>query len=186
VTHCRLDYPQWNAQVVGKCGFTFWAMMENRLDLDFGHDLIDNGTSDDYYTPPFVFEALGIEFDMDVCAPAGGVPWIPAKESLSIIEDGLTTSWNGRIWCNPPYSYPAPWINKFIAHGNGVCLVQSSRANWWIRLWNEADAFAALPSNIKFVTGAGDSKGIFMPVVLVAMGALNVSALENSGLGRIR
>ena len=43
--------------------------------MDFGHDLIDNGTSDDYYTPPFIFESLDVEFDMDVCAPANGVPW---------------------------------------------------------------------------------------------------------------
>jgi hypothetical protein len=160
--------------------------MTDHLDMDFGHNLIDNGTSDDYYTPPFVFEALGLEFDMDVCAPAGGVPWLPAKQSLSIIEDGLVTPWQGRVWCNPPYSLPNPWIGKFIEHGNGVCLVQSSRAKWWIRLWNEADAFVALPSDIKFITGKGDSKGIFMPVVLVAMGQENVLALQNSGLGRVR
>ena len=27
VTHCRLGCPQWNAQVVGKSGFTLWAVM---------------------------------------------------------------------------------------------------------------------------------------------------------------
>jgi hypothetical protein len=160
--------------------------MSDRLDMDFGHDLIDNGTSDDYYTPPFVFESLGLEFDMDVCAPAGGVPWLPAKRSLSIIEDGLVTPWEGRVWCNPPYSYPNPWINKFIDHGNGICLVQSSKALWWIRLWNEAGAIVALPPNIKFVTGKGQSKGIFMPVVLAAMGSENIEALRASGLGRLR
>ena len=160
--------------------------MSDHLDMDFGHDLIDNGTSDDYYTPPFIFEALGVEYDMDVCAPAGGVPWIPAKRSLSIIEDGLITPWEGRVWCNPPYSMPSPWIDKFIAHGDGICLVQSSRAKWWIRLWNEADAFVALPSDLKFITGAGQSKGIFMPVILVAIGAENVEALHRSGLSKVR
>ena len=161
--------------------------MENKLDLDIGHDLIDNGTSDDYYTPAFIFEGLGIEFDMDVCAPAGGMPWIPAKQSLSIIEDGLTTPWNGRIWCNPPYSSPGKWMDKFVNHGNGVALVQISKAMWFYNLWNAADAVLLPAIHLKFVTGSGgDSKGIFMPVILIAMGALNVSALENSGLGRIR
>ena len=29
-------------------------------------------TSDDYYTPAWVFERMGIEFDLDPCAPPGG------------------------------------------------------------------------------------------------------------------
>jgi hypothetical protein len=29
-------------------------------------------TSDDYYTPPHIFERLGLTFDLDVCAPPGG------------------------------------------------------------------------------------------------------------------
>ena len=41
-------------------------MTSNKLDLDIGHDLIDHGTSDDYYTPPYIFKALGLEFDLDV------------------------------------------------------------------------------------------------------------------------
>ena len=86
----------------------------------------------------------------------------------------------------PAYSMPSPWIDKFIAHGNGICLVQSSRAKWWIRLWNEADACVALPSDLKFITGAGQSKGIFMPVILVAIGAENVEALHRSGLSKVR
>jgi hypothetical protein len=30
VTHCRLGYAQWNAQVVGKCVFTLWEMMNHQ------------------------------------------------------------------------------------------------------------------------------------------------------------
>jgi hypothetical protein len=165
-----------------------WSMaLSDRLDMDFGHDLIDNGTSDDYYTPPWIFAALGIEFDMDVCAPANGVPWIPAKRSLSIIEDGLITPWIGRVWCNPPYSSPALWIDKFIAHGDGICLVACSRSGSFHRLWQQADAFMDLPLPlIKFVTAEGKSKGIFMPVILAAMGESNVATFRASGLGRVR
>jgi hypothetical protein len=46
-------------------------------------------TSDDCYTPPEVFERLGVVFDVDVCAPPGGVPWIPAKSYLTQAENGL-------------------------------------------------------------------------------------------------
>ena len=54
---------------------------------------------------------LNLTFDLDVCSPAGGLPWIPAKKSLSIIDDGLTFPWHGNVWCNPPYSGIKPWIN---------------------------------------------------------------------------
>ena len=160
--------------------------MSDHLDMDFGHDLIDNGTSDDYYTPPWIFEALGVEFDMDVCAPAGGVPWIPAKKSLSIIEDGLITPWQGRVWCNPPYSKPEPWAKKLIRHNNGIALVQISKAAWFNEVWNECAGALVLPPSIKFVRGNGSAEGIFMPVILFAFGDSNRDILNLSGLGRVR
>jgi hypothetical protein len=39
-------------------------------------------TSDDYYTPPWIFEKLAITFDLDVASPTGGCHWIPATTSL--------------------------------------------------------------------------------------------------------
>ena len=160
--------------------------MKNHLDMDFGHDLIDHGTSDDYYTPPFIFEALGVEFDMDVSAPPNGVPWIPAKRSLSVIEDGLTTPWHGRVWCNPPYSNVTPWAKKLIKHDNGIALVQMAKSAWFNEVWNEANGSLVLPPNIKFVRADGTSSPIFMPVILFAFGDENYNVLEASGLGRVR
>ena len=109
--------------------------MSERLDLDFGHNEIDHGTSDDYYTPPFIFEALRLRYDLDVCSPPHGSPWIPADRFLSIIEDGLETPWEGRVWMNPPYSKPTPWIDKWLDHGNGIGLVASSR--YFISFWHQ-------------------------------------------------
>ena len=86
--------------------------MENKLDLNIGEELIDNNTSDDYYTPPFIFEQLGLQFDLDVAAPVGGVPWIPAANHYSILDDGLSKEWFGVVWCNPPYSDVTPWAKR--------------------------------------------------------------------------
>lgn len=161
--------------------------MNDRLDLYFGHNEIDHGTSDDYYTPPFIFEGLGLHFDMDVCSPPNGSPWIPAKRFLSIIEDGLETEWAGRVWMNPPYSKPTPWIDKWIKHGNGVGLVAASRSAPFNRLWERSDvAFIFLPSSLKFMTPNGESKGIFMPTVLIGIGESNIEAMHQSGLGHVR
>jgi len=43
--------------------------------------------SDEVYTPSLFFERLGISFDLDVCAPKGGLPWIPATDHYSIEDD---------------------------------------------------------------------------------------------------
>ena len=42
--------------------------------------------NDILFTPPEIFELLNIEFDLDVCAPVGGISWIPAKKSYSEID----------------------------------------------------------------------------------------------------
>ena len=45
--------------------------------------------SDEHHTPKHLFDALGLEFDVDVAAPTGGVPWIPAKTSFDLATNGL-------------------------------------------------------------------------------------------------
>ena len=142
--------------------------------------------ADDYYTPAFIFEALGLSFDLDVCAPKGGIPWLPASDHFHLEINGLTQEWKGLVWCNPPYSDPKPWIAKWLDHGNGLMLVQFSRSKGFIRLWNESDVVVALPSNLKFVHISGVAKGIFMPVGLFAIGEVASQALRQSGLGRAR
>ena len=63
-------------------------MSNNFLDLKIGVDIVDNNTTDDHYTPAFIFQALKLEFDIDVAAPVGGVAWIPAKKYYTLIDDG--------------------------------------------------------------------------------------------------
>ena len=50
-----------------------------------------NGGSknDEMYTPEWIFEKLGLTFDVDVCAPENGIPWLPASKHYSIKDDGL-------------------------------------------------------------------------------------------------
>ena len=161
--------------------------VSKQLDMDFGHDLIDNGTSDDYYTPPFIFEALNVQFDMDVAAPPNGVPWIPAKRSLTIIEDGLTTEWLGRVWCNPPFSNASPWAKKLVFHNNGIALLPTSKSAWFHLVWEKASGVMDLSSNFKLFTRAnGEAKPIFMPVMMFSFNEENREILINSGLGVVR
>jgi hypothetical protein len=145
-------------------------------------------TSDDYYTPSWVFERMGLTFDLDVASPPGGIPWIPADRFFTMADDGLAQPWEGRVWMNPPYSGTGPWIDRFIAHGHGVCLVPHSRARWHSALWQSDAAIVdpnhpADPSMFKFVRN-GREENIFMPVFLAAFGPECVEAIRR--LGRVR
>jgi len=159
--------------------------MSDFLDLGLEDKLIDSKTSDDYYTPPFIFEALGVEFDLDVSSPPEGVPWLPAKRFYTIIDDGLVSPWEGRVWMNPPYSSPRKWIEKFIEHGDGICLVPTSKANWFKQAWDQADGVMCMDPALKFVRGNSFAQIQYL-TIMFAMGPKSVAALERSKLGRVR
>lgn len=138
-------------------------------------------TSDDYYTPAWVFERMGIAFDLDVCSPPGGVPWIPAERYFTQADDGLLQPWVGRVWMNPPFSNPEPWVAKFLAHSYGCALVPMSNGRWFHRLWQHAAAIV-LPSDTAFKFEQGG--GIPIRVAIAAFGDECVAGV--SRLGTIR
>ena len=113
-----------------------------RLDLDLKWD---PNSTDVWFTPPYIFDALSIDFDLDPAAPPGGVPWVPAKNHYSEMGDGLSQPWEGRVWLNPPYSNPQPWIERLVAHGDGVALIAADTSTgWWHHSATSADAFCFL------------------------------------------
>jgi len=148
------------------------------------------GASDEWYTPHYVFVALGCEFDMDVASPGPGVvPWIPAQRWCS--TDGLACAWQGFIWMNPPFGARnglVPWLDRFFRHGNGIALVPDrTSAPWWQRFARQADAILFVASKIKFIAadgrpGASPAQG----TCLLAIGDRGVAALRRAqynGLG---
>lgn len=147
----------------------------------------DYKPNNDYYTPKWMFEKLALTFDLDVAAPEGGLPWIPAKKSYSIKDDGLKQPWEGLVWMNCPYSQCVPWVEKFMQHGNGIALLPTSKAAWFKRLFDHPDVYVLHPSqNVRFTTPANEIKGIFMPTLLFGMGDVSYQALLGSNLGRVR
>lgn len=78
--------------------------------------------SDECFTPAWVFDAMGLRFDLDVAAPLGGPLHVPADAYYTVAEDGLTQPWRGIVWCNPPFSHLRPWVERWAAHPTGVLL----------------------------------------------------------------
>jgi len=145
------------------------------------------GATDEWYTPPEVFEALGLTFGLDPAAPPGGVPWVPADRHFSKREDGLAQAWRGRAWVNPPYGRATHrWLDKLAAHGDGLALVFARTDTRWFQ------CFAAEASALCFIRGrlrfrhpdgtAGDTAP--SPSLLIAFGLSCALGLAESGLGR--
>ncbi|WP_408887779.1 DNA N-6-adenine-methyltransferase [Novacetimonas hansenii] len=63
------------------------------------------GRSDEWFTPPEIFEALGETFDLDVSQPETGREYlsVPCRRFLTMKNDGLSNAWDGFVWMNPPF-----------------------------------------------------------------------------------
>ena len=100
-------------------------------------------SSDECYTPSSLFDRLGVEFDLDPASCPSELSAVPAKRCFTVDDDGLAQPWEGRVWLNPPYSKPAPWVDRFLDHGHGIALLPASRgAAWFNKMWEEAEGIA--------------------------------------------
>lgn len=116
------------------------------------------GATDEWYTPAYVFEAMGTVFDVDVASPGRQVtPWIPAARFL--MHSGLETVWYGAVWMNPPFGARnglVPWLDKFIKHGNGVALVPDrTSAPWWQAAAPKMHSLLFVAPKIRFIGADG-------------------------------
>lgn len=134
-------------------------------------------TNDDWYTPRWIFEAAGIEFDLDVAAPIDrDFQHVPARRYLTAIEDGLTTPWEGTVWCNPPYSGSTPWVEKWAAHdGPGMLLVPAVKSRWVGAMLGATEALTLL--TVEFHRPGGQVAPIRWLNILAGKGAECVDAV---------
>lgn len=142
-------------------------------------------TSDDYYTPAWLFEDMGIRFDVDVAAPLGGVAWVPADRFFTQADDGLSQPWEGRVWMNPPFSRYTVWAHRFIEHGNGIALGSVGvNTAWGSLLWEGSDGICLLPQDMQFRRpGGGDARPMYRSA-LFAFGDECVEAIGRVGYVR--
>lgn len=158
----------------------------------------DNGSCE-YYTPRFIFEALGLVFDLDPCHPFPRLPWTPVYEVYSLPEDGLALPWWGLVWLNPPYGrkHTHAWLQKLAAHGSGIALVNArTDTAWFHEATATATAVCFLKGRVRFVdrfekpfqtlnkkTGEMEDGSPKVGSVLIAWGEEAAQALERCGLG---
>lgn len=141
-------------------------------------------TTVEWLTPPDLVKQLG-EFDLDPCTPINP-PFVHAKTNFTVIDDGLTKSWFGRVYMNPPYGKGMEaWIEKLKNHGNGIVLIfaRTETKCFFNHIWYNADAILFVKGRIKFYNIDGEQKGTpGAPSVFIAYGEDNALALKKSGI----
>lgn len=133
--------------------------------------VIDSGrpawwTSDHWATPPLIVQNLESEFgrfDLDPCCRAESAK---APAFFTPEEDGLSQPWRGRVFLNPPYSKPAPWLEKAIretTEGRARLVVAllpaSTDTRWFHELVKDRAEVRFLQGRIKFYGWMGTPIG---------------------------
>jgi len=150
-----------------------------------GHTKTYRGKSDDWITPKFIFDALG-EFDLDPCASLTQ-PWTSAKQSFTLLNDGLSKDWLDRVWLNPPYGpETSKWLSKLANHNNGIALVfaRTETKMFFRYVWPKAHSLLFIEGRLFFHYPDGkkgeDNAG--GPSVLIAYGQENGETLRKSNI----
>jgi len=98
----------------------------------------------------------------------------PCPLSQGLVErDGLHSEWVGdRIFLNPPYSNPLPWVEKAIAEskkGKTVVLLlkHDSSTKWYAKLHEEGAHFLPITGRLSF-----SGKVAPFPSVLVVLAVI--------------
>jgi hypothetical protein len=149
------------------------------------------GLSSEWYTPRSVFDAIGLEYDLDPAHPGWDNPHccVPVRKILTARDDGLRQPWHGTLWLNPPFGGrrgQVPWLRKFFDHGDGIALVAArTSADWFHEVVTPNAELLLFPNGkTKFVRPDGSiGKEPGTGVVLIGMGDLACTALLKSGLG---
>jgi hypothetical protein len=145
---------------------------------------LENFNSDQHFTPKWVFDSLGVVFDLDVAS--SDLPnFVPCSNKFTELDDALSKDWFGFIWMNPPYSKPGIWVQKFLEHNNGIALLPITRGKWWDIVWDSEGIIIPCPYNFKFVRPDGVNRDITFRTMFWGLGT-GIDVLVKSKLGKVR
>jgi len=141
--------------------------------------------TEEWMTPPEIIRALG-PFDLDPCAAINPF-YTCATVNYTIVDNGLSKNWIGRVWLNPPYGLKAEhWLARLAHHGNGIALIfaRTETEAFFNRVWDRADALLFLRGRVNFYRNNGrrSKNDAGAPSVLVAYGSHNTAALRSSAI----
>ena len=86
-------------------------------------ELAPEWNNDNWSTPWRVVRALELEFGPFHLDPCADPDTAKAPKFYTAEQDGLRQKWEGRVFCNPPYSDKPAWIRKARASAEAGALV---------------------------------------------------------------
>lgn len=108
-------------------------------------------TSDSWCTPKWLADLLG-HFDIDPCSNTSSHIRTGFRLTAKDGDDGLTHTWLGSVFVNPPYSNPLPWCERLRDHAGPWCalLKLDPTTRWWSTLMAASPTVAPFRKRIKF------------------------------------
>ncbi len=150
--------------------------------------------NDEWYTPSWLFEAIGVEFDLDPCSPGRPPSTVPARNVFKKADNGLAREWAGSVWLNPPFSSKREWYERLVSHGNGIALIPArTETHDFQDYMGAADLLLFMKGRIYFERGhrpGANGNGVTSTppfgCVLCAYGAPMAEALRTAKMGGLR
>ena len=149
------------------------------------------GKSDEWWTPKWLFEALGLSFYLDPCGHRKA--FVPALHIYTKADDGLSRPWTGSVFLNPPYSDTAAWVDKFLAEPcTGITLTFARMGSSWAQKLLSREDIAILFLNKRVHFFPGEGQHVSSPgadSMLCAVGEAEIKALarmQDAGYGVMR
>lgn len=129
-------------------------------------------------TPEYLIDALA-PFDLDPCAgentKIGTTNWWIGRN-----ENGLLNTWEGFVYCNPPFSQKELWIKKMIEHKNGILILpERGSAPWFGGLAETCGAYFVMGKKINFLGGSSSNN---LGSVLFPFGEQAINRIKQSEL----
>ena len=126
--------------------------------------------TDLWATPQYVFDVLNEEFkfELDVCANDENHK---CEKYFTKEDDGLSQTWDGRCWMNPPYGREiGKWVKKAYESAKDgaivVCLLPArTDTRWWTDYVMRASELRFIAGRLKF--GDAEASAPFPSVIAV-------------------
>lgn len=165
-------------------------LKDNKMIIDTetktSHAVHFSSTTPEWYTPQHiidrVIQTFG-EIDLDPCSNGGDNPNIPAIIHYSKEDDGLSKSWAGRIYMNPPYGNElSSWIIKILKEyssgriSEAIILAPARTDTKWFQSLRQFPKCFVI-GRLKF--GGGVKNSAPFPSMLVYLGS-NIALFYNA------
>ncbi|MHB1608447.1 MAG: DNA N-6-adenine-methyltransferase [Acidiferrobacter thiooxydans] len=117
-------------------------------------------------------------FDLDPCSPASDGP-VPALTRWTETDDGLSRTWQGLVFVNPPYSRALPaWVAKCKEEASAGAVViglvpSRTDTRWWHDHVADQASIIMLKGRLKFGNGKGSAP---FPSALIVWGGQELAA----------